>query len=614
LNLRPNDGDVVTLEDAASTVTASAGDGLTSEEAARRLQRYGANAVPEESRRPLLILLHKLWGPVPWMLELTLATQLVLGRYTDAAVIGALLLLNAVLGFFQEDRAGRALASLRQQVTVQARVRRDGRWQLLPSAGIVPGDIVRLRVGDLVPADVGAIEGQVAVDQSALTGESIAVDIAPPDTAHAGTMVKRGELTGEVVATGTRTAFGKTVELIQTAKTASHLESLILTIVKYLIAIDSAVVAYAWIAGLPPSDVLPFALILLVASVPVALPATFTLPEAVGALDLAARGVLVTRLSAVEEAAAMDVLSSDKTGTITRNELTVAAVRAMPGHEEDDVLRFAALACDEATQDPIDLAILRAARSRGLAGEVALRQSFVPFDPSTKRSEATAARGDAVVRVLKGAPAVIAAPGDRASETSEEVERLAASGCRVIAVAAGPEGRIDLIGLVGLQDPPREDSAAAIRLLKDMGIRVLMVTGDAAETARAVGAQVGLGQRTCPRDELRHARAPDLVDWDVFAGIYPEDKLRIVESLQSAGRTVGMTGDGVNDAPALKQAQVGIAVANATDVAKSAGSMILTNPGLGDVVAAVETGRRIYQRMLTYTPTRSSRPSWSASS
>lgn len=584
---------------------AAPGAGLTSREAQARLQRYGPNAAPRTPPHPLQSFLGKLWGPVPWMLELALALQLVLAKHVDAIVIGALLLLNAALAFVQERRAERALDSVRDRITSFARVQRDGRWQLRPAAELVPGDRVRLRAGDLVPADVRALDGQVAIDQSALTGESIPVEVESPGTVPAGTVVTRGEVTGEVAATGVRTIFGRTVELVQTTKTASHLEQLILKIVRYLIALDAvlvaAVIAYAPLAGLPFAEVLPFALILLVASVPISLPATFTLAEAVGALDLAGDGVLVTRLSAIEEAAAMDVLCSDKTGTITKNELRVAMVHAEAPAAADDVLRLAAFTCDEATQDPIDLAILRAVRERGVAVDPGARRRFVPFDPSTKRSEAVVAAGGGDVRVLKGTPAVLATLCVPGHDLDPEVERMAEGGCRVVAVAAGPHDRIVPVGLIGLADPPRDDSPTVIRRLQALGIRVLMLTGDTVATARAVGAAVGLGNRACPSTVLEEAGGAHVLDCDVFAGIYPEEKLRLVAALQRTGHTVGMTGDGVNDAPALKQAEVGIAVANATDVAKAAAGIVLTNPGLGDALTAVEIGRRIYQRMLTYT-------------
>ena len=588
-------------EPATSTLVA----GLASAEAQRRLAQYGANAVAAERRHPLRALLGKFWAPVPWMLEATIVLQLLLGKVDEAVIIAALLLVNAILSFAQESRANNALALLRGRLAVQARVRRDNHWQQMPAEQLVPGDVIHIRLGDLAPADLRLLDGNVLLDQSALTGESLPVEATAGANAYAGAVVQRGEATGEVTATGARTYFGRTAELVRTAKTASHLEGLILSIVKYLVALDLALVMalllYAFLTGMALADALPFALILLVASVPVALPATFTLATALGAQELARRGVLVTRLSAIEEAAAMDVLASDKTGTITANKLAVAALSAFPPHDENALLRLAALASDEATQDPIDLAILSAARERDLLAAAPRRLQFLPFDPALKRSEAVVEENGAPLRIAKGAARMIATLAVGAPDVTAETERLAARGYRVLAVASGPEGALRLAGLVALDDPPRADSAALVQNLKDLGVRVIMVTGDGLTTARTVAAQIGIGTRACGRETLDAGSADHTADCDVYARVYPEDKFRLVQSLQRAGHVTGMTGDGVNDAPALKQAEVGIAVANATDVAKAAASMVLTNPGLGDVVAAVESSRRIYQRMLTYT-------------
>jgi len=588
-----------------SSIPTSEPLGLSDAEAGRRLREFGPNTVPVEKRHPLRALLLKFWAPVPWMLEAAVVLEIALGKIDEAAVITALLVLNAVLAFAQESRADRALALLRGRLSALARVRRDGRWQVIAAGELVPGDAIHLRLGDIVPADVRVGAGEMLLDQSALTGESLPVEAAGGATAYAGSTVRRGEATGEVTATGTRTYFGRTAELVRTAKTVTHLEGLIFTIVRYLVALDVALVvtllAYAIVTGLPLSDTLPFALVLLVASVPAALPATFTLAQAFGAQELARRGVLFTRLSAIEEAAAMDVLATDKTGTITENRLTLAALEPSAAHTEDELLRLAALASDDATQDPIDLAVLAAARARGALRDAPGRLSFVPFDPSTKRSEALVHEGDVRLRVVKGAPLAVAALMAGTSDLGPATQRLASGGQRVIAVAAGPEGALELAGLLALRDPPREDSAQLIASLRALGVRVIMVTGDGLETARAVAAQVGIGGRASAADALREAEAPPALDYDVYAGVLPEDKFNLVRALQRAGHVVGMTGDGVNDAPALKQAEVGIAVASATDVAKASASAVLTNPGLAEVVAAVETSRRIYQRMLTYT-------------
>jgi H+-transporting ATPase len=580
--------------------------GLTTAEAAARLRQYGPNTAPEERPHVLLALLGKFWAPVPWMLEVTVLLELLLGRNVEAGVMTVLLIFNAALSFVQENRAQKALALLRQRLAVQARVLRDGRWQLLPAQQLVPGDVVHLRMGDLAPADVRIDSGQILLDQSALTGESVPVEAGAGQTAYAGTVVKRGEATGEVTATGPRTAFGKTAELVRLAHTGSHLQTIIFTIVKYLVTLDALLVAavliYALVASIPPADILPFALILLLASIPVALPATFTVATALGALELAKHGVLVTRLSAIEEAAGMDVLCSDKTGTITKNQLAVAAISSYQPHTEREALRLAALACDESTQDPIDLAILAAAREQGVMFTGIQRVRFIPFDPAIKRSEVFLREGSKNLRVAKGAPQVIRTLVKEGCETlDQDVEKLAAQGLRVLAVAAGTDSALRLAGLVGLQDPPREDSQELVQALRGLGVRVLMVTGDGLATARAVARQVGIGDRVCRPEVLRKASPTEVLECDVFAGVLPEDKFRLVRALQEGEHTVGMTGDGVNDAPALKQAEVGIAVANATDVAKAAASLVLTSPGLANVVAAVETSRRIYQRMLTYT-------------
>ena len=580
--------------------------GLTSSEAAARLAQYGPNQAAEERAHPLLVLLGKFWAPVPWMLELTVVLELLLGRHSEAVIIGALLVLNAGIGLLQEKRAQSALSLLRQRLEIQARVLRDGRWQLRPARDLVPDDVIHIRVGDMSPADVQITSGQLLLDQSALTGESLPVEAGPGQPAYAGTVVRRGEATGCVTATGTRTAFGKTAELVRLAKTAGHLETIIFSIVKYLLALDAILVAgvlvYAWAAGLPAGDVLPFALILLVASVPVALPATFTIATALGAMELAREGVLVTRLAAIEEAASMDVLCSDKTGTITQNRLVVSAVRALAPHTDDEVLQLASLASEESTQDPIDLAIITAARTRGPQPPDPRSRHFVPFDPSTKRSEAVLSDGHRVIRVVKGAPsAVLALSGSGDGAAARDVEEMAADGSRVLAVAAGDADALRPVGLIALRDPPREDSAALVRHLHDLGVRVVMVTGDGPATAAVVARQVGIGDRVCPPEAQRTGNSASALDHDVFAGVLPEEKFRLVRAFQQAGHTTGMTGDGVNDAPALKQAEVGIAVANATDVAKAAASLVLTNPGLSDVVAAVQSSRRIYQRMVTYT-------------
>jgi len=591
--------------DPAEAIETAALRGLTTEEATRRLRQFGPNTVAAAKAHPLLEFLGKFWAPVPWMLEMTISLELLLGKHTEAIIIGALLVFNVSLSLFQERKAQNALALLRKRLPVKARVLRGAQWQVVDAQEVVPGDAMHLRMGDLVPADVCIADGQVLLDQSALTGESLPAETGKGKIAYAGATVKRGEASGEVIATGQRTYFGKTAELVSAAKTVSHLQTVIFTVVKYLVVFDSILVVvlliYSRFAGLPLREMLPFALILLVASVPVALPATFTLATALGSMELVTDGVLVTRLSAIEEAAAMDILLSDKTGTITENRLTLSVASPYPPCSESDLLRFACFASDEATQDPIDLAILNAARSRGLNSSDLNRIAFISFEPATKLSEATITDAGKQVRAIKGAPLAVVARVTAPTDWKADVERLAARGYRVLAVAGGPENDLRLAGLLAFEDPPRTDSKKLVESLRQLGIRVLMVTGDGPITAGAIAAQVGIGERVCESQELKNKKGESVLEYDVFASVFPEDKFALVRSVQQTGHVVGMTGDGVNDAPALKQAEVGIAVANATDVAKAAASLVLANSGLGDILSAVKTSRRIYQRMLTYT-------------
>ena len=539
------------------------------------------------------------------MLEATLVLELVLERYTQSAILGLLLFANALVSFVQERRAQNALKQLRGKLEIRSRVRRDGNWQLVPAELLVPGDVVLARAGDFVPADLKLFDGILALDKSSLTGESATVETGPGETAFAGSVVRQGEARGEVSATGTRTTFGRTAELIRSASAPSHLQKVVLDLVKYLIGFDIFLVAivlnYAAARDLRLAEMLPFVLILLVAAVPVALPATYTLAGAVGALVVSRRGVLVTRLPALEEAAGMDVLCCDKTGTLTENRLTFAGVYACELHMEDDVLRAAAQASDEATHDPLDLAILSEVRRRNIPIEIQNRKQFLPFDPARKRSEAILHDASGDTRVVKGAPAVIASLLKDPVDVAAKIEEFARQGARVLAVAAGPSDRLVLMGLIALHDPPREDAAAVVRRLGELGIRVIMVTGDNVATARSIAEQVGITDRILPAEEFRIAGQQLPASFGVLAGVYPEDKFRLVQALQQSGHIVGMTGDGVNDAPALRQAEVGVAVAGAVDVAKSAAGMVLTRPGLTELIDAVEMGRTISQRMLTYT-------------
>jgi H+-transporting ATPase len=559
--------------------------------------------VADTALHPLRRALTKFWAPVPWMLEASIVLEIVLGKYVEAAIIVGLLAFNAALGFFQEGRAQATLAALKSRLALNASARRDNAWTTLPAAQLVVGDIVKLSLGAVVPADVRLAGGSVLLDQSMLTGESVPIEAGAGFETYAGALVRRGEAVAEVTATGARTKFGRTAELVRTAHVESSQQKAVLRVVRNLAVFNGILivmlVGYAYALKMPASEVVPLVLTAVLASIPVALPATFTLAAALGARALAKLGVLPTRLSAVDEAASIDVLCADKTGTLTRNELTVTAVHAMPGFDEPHVLGLAALASSDGGQDPVDSAI-RAAAAKKAASDLPKLIKFVPFDPGTKMSEATATDpGGATLRAVKGAFTAVAGLSRATSDASKTANELEAKGFRVLAVAVGPPAALKLAGIIALSDPPRADSAALITELQALGVRAVMVTGDAPATAAIVAHDVGLDGKVCPPGPIPANVRPE--GFAVFAGILPEGKYDLVKAFQKSGHTVGMCGDGANDAPALRQAQMGIAVSTATDVAKSAAGIVLTKPGLVGIVSSVKEGRVTFQRILTYT-------------
>lgn len=581
----------------------TASDGLTDEEARRRLKNDGSNAIPDTSAHPFRNALAKFWAPVPWLLEAAIILQIVLHKDLEAAVIAALLVFNAALAYFQEGRAQATLLALKSRLALTASVRRDGVWKTVPAAELVRGDLLKLSLGGVVAADVHLVDGSVLLDQSMLTGESLPIEAGAGVDTYAGALVRRGEASAEVTATGVHTKFGRTAELVRTAHVVSSQQKAVLRIVRNLAIFNAGVIvligAYAYIHRMPWSEIIPLLLTSVLAAIPVALPATFTLATALGARALAKLGVLPTRLTAVDEAATIDILCSDKTGTLTRNELSVTSVRPMTGFDEARVLGLAALASSDGGQDSVDTAI-RSAASHKPASDLPKLNSFVPFDPAKKTSEATAtdAKG-AAQRIVKGAFTAVAGLIPHSPTATGIADELEKQGFRVLAVAAGPTKAMRLVGFIALSDPPRSDSASLISELRTLGVRTVMVTGDAPETAAIVAHDVGLQGAVCPPGPIPAANKPE--DFAVFASILPEGKYDLVKAFQKNGHTVGMCGDGANDAPALRQAQIGIAVSTATDVAKSAAGVVLTSAGLGGIVAAVKEGRVTFQRILTYT-------------
>jgi plasma-membrane proton-efflux P-type ATPase len=615
--VKPLDIASASVPDGLAALHVNPDTGLTPAEVETRRREHGYNEVAETKGHPILRFLRKFWGISAWMLELILVLSAVLGKYVDLAVVGALLVINAVLSFTQERRAAGVVEALRRRLQVSARVLRDSSWQLIPARELVPGDIVRVRPGDIIPADLKLLTGALTVDQSALTGESKDADKVPAEALSSGSVVRRGEGNGVVMLTGAKTYFGRTTELVQQARPKLHIEAVVTKVVRWLFVIVGTllgvVIVLSLIRGVSLLEMVPLMLVLLMSAVPVALPVMFTISMAVGSKDLATHGVLVTRLSAAEDAATMDVLCVDKTGTITMNQLAVTDVIPLDKATEADVLFAGALASQEANQDPIDLAFLAAAKERHIFDNLpkVTPVSFAPFDAKNRRTEAVVEQSGQRLRVMKGAVRTITEacglqpPAIQALET--RVSASAAKGYRMLAVARGPETEAPaLVGLVSLYDPPRPDAKQLIAALKDRGVSVKMLTGDALAVASEIALGVGLPNIRRMADLKAATAHPDdktvdlLAGADGFAEVFPEDKYTVVKHLQGAGHVTGMTGDGVNDAPALRQAEVGIAVSTATDVAKGAASVVLTDPGLTNIVALVEQGRTIYQRILTW--------------
>ncbi len=591
--------------EATATNDPSALTGLSSAEAVRRRAEFGPNAVVEEHVHPLARVARHFWAPVPWMLEATIVLQIAIGQRLTGALIAALLILNVALGVFQEGRASAALALLKQRLALQSRVKRDGVWVDLPAADLVPDDIVQVSLGDVVPADIVLLSGSLLVDQSMLTGESMPVETERGKTTYAGGLVRRGEADARVVATGARTYFGRTAELVSTAHVESAEQKAVLAVVRNLTVVNFAVVvgiiAYAVARDISLQQITLLVLTAMLSAVPVALPATFTLAAALGARTLAARGVLLTRLSALHEAATIDVLCSDKTGTLTLNEMSVRVVRPLTHrYDEADVLDFAALASSADGQDLIDTAIRKLSSERKSGGRAPrIATSFTPFDPTVKMAEATAIDQGREIKIVKGAPAAVGAFAPTSAETAEQLEALDRAGYRTLAVAVGPQDALEMIGLIAFGDPPRPDSGQLLTELRSLGVIPVMVTGDAQTTAATVAHSIGLDGPVCPPGGIPESVGPD--DFAVYAGVFPEQKFQLVKAFQHQGHAVGMCGDGANDAPALRQAQMGIAVSTATDVAKAAAGVVLCEPGLSGIVACINEGRSAFQRILTFT-------------
>ncbi|MEJ2276278.1 MAG: plasma-membrane proton-efflux P-type ATPase [Candidatus Lokiarchaeota archaeon] len=589
-------------------------NGFTSFEAQNRLETYGPNEIVEKKKSPFIKFLDNFWGPIPWMIEIAAILSLIIMHWDDFFVIILMLLINAIVRFWEEYKADNAVELLKEKLALNAKVLRDGKWIEVLAKDLVPGDIIRVRLGDIIPADIKLFEGDfLTLDQSALTGESLPVEKTVYDLAYSGAIVKRGEMNGVVIGTGLNTMFGRTTSLVSEAKAKSHFQKAVVKIGNYLIILAIALVSIIFVVGLVRNQsflhLLQFTLVLIIAAIPVALPAVLMVSMAIGAADLAKNKAIAKRLLSIEELASMDILCSDKTGTITKNEISIGEIIPLAEFSERDVIEYGVLASKLEDKDPIDNAFFN--KLEEINGDVSRYEiiKFLPFDPVIKRTEAHLKFETSEIKVTKGAIQVILSLISNKKEVEELVikysDSFAEQGYRSLGVAkTDSDGDWQFVGITALFDPPREDSRDVIKEAVNLGVDVKMVTGDHIAIAKQMAAKLGMGTNCVAASTLlesEEAEAVRLVEnANGFAEVYPEHKYNIVKDLQKRDHVIGMTGDGVNDAPALSRADVGIAVSNANDAAKSAADIVLTDPGLSVIIRATRLARIIFERMKSY--------------
>lgn len=595
----------------------SSQNGLTDDEVSKKQEKFGLNEITEKHISPVIKFLHYLWGPIPWMIEAAIVLSFLVKDWTDFWIILLLLFTNAVVGFVEEYQADNAVEALKEKLALSARVLRNGKWVNIHSRELVPGDVIRLRMGDIIPADAILWNGEhIEVDQSALTGESLPVEKNETDILFSGSTIKKGETNAIVSATGTKTYFGKTTSLVEEATTVSHFQKAVLRIGNYLIVIALILVVLILAVSVYRGDkfltILRFCLVLTIAAIPVAMPTVLSVTMVVGAKLLSRRKAVVRKLSSIEEIAGIDILCSDKTGTLTQNKLAVKEIFSLNGYNRSDVVLMGSLASREENDDAIDMAIFGALEKKDDLSKYTVKK-FTPFDPVNKRTEALVTDNvGKTFRISKGAPQVILALSDSTdeikSQVNQKIAEFASKGFRSLGVARSENEKWQFVGLISLFDPPREDSKSTIQEAKNMGVKVKMVTGDQELIAKETALQLDIGNQILNAGIFNETKAhqtgqlEDKIEaTDVFAEVYPEHKYHIVDVLQRRNHFVGMTGDGVNDAPALKKADAGIAVSGATTAARAASAIVLLEPGLSVIIDAIKESRKIFQRMNSYT-------------
>ncbi len=605
--------------------------GLTSEQVKERLSQFGPNVLEEKKESTWKKLAKFFWSPIPWMIEIAIFLSILASDWNDAVIITFLLFFNALIGFWEEHKASNALDALKAGLALQARVLRDGKWSEIPAADLVPGDIIRIRLGDVVPADCKLLEGEyLSIDQAALTGESLPVNKKVGDVVYSGSIAKQGEMVAVASATAGNTFFGRTAKLVASAGATSHFQQAVMRIGDFLIILALVLCIllsfvlvhrnYLATHTFTTSSLLSmakFVLILAIASIPVAMPAVLSVTMALGALVLSKHKAIVSRLQAIEEMAGVDILCSDKTGTLTKNQLTIAEPVVFGDATVDDIELVGALASRAENNDVIDNTVIASVKNKDLLKEYKYGK-FTPFDPISKRTQSvvTEIKTGAEIWASKGAPQVIIdlakLAGDELQKAQDTVDGFAKKGYRTLGVAKSLDKGQSWIflGIIPLYDPPRDDSAATIAAAQDYGLSVKMVTGDDTAIAAQISSQLGMGTNIRPAnaifenvnaDYIPDNVAAEIEHADGFARVFPEHKYGIVKALQNRGHLVAMTGDGVNDAPALKQADVGIAVSGATAAARAAAALVLTAPGLSVIIKAIDAARQIFERMMSYT-------------